>query len=98
MIDFSGNQIPSFFGEMTSLECLYLGSTNLEGPIPETFGNMTALVDLDLCDNKLEGEIRKLPIWSICSLRTLYLSGNNFRGVQVLSQLSDHKSFLNLLS
>ena len=92
-VDFSGNQIPSFLGEMTSLEHLDLGYTNLEGPVPETFGNLTALVHLDLSGNNLEGEIRKSPIWSICTLRTLSLSDNNFRGVQVLSELSDHKSF-----
>ncbi|KAF3442816.1 hypothetical protein FNV43_RR16734 [Rhamnella rubrinervis] len=92
MTDFSGNQIPSFFGEMTSLEYLDLGSTNLQGSIPEALGNMTALVYLDLSNNKLEGEIWKSPIWNICTLRTLYLSSNNFRGVQVLSKLSDHKS------
>ncbi|KAF3441241.1 hypothetical protein FNV43_RR15154 [Rhamnella rubrinervis] len=91
--DFSGNQIPSFFGEMTSLEYLDLGFTNLQGSIPEAFGNMTVLVHLDLSYNKLEGEIWKSPIWNICTLRTLSLSSNNFRGVQVLSKLSDHKSF-----
>lgn len=91
-IDFSGNQIPSFFGEMTSLEYLNLAHDNLEGSIPEAFGNMTALVQLDLSYNMLEGEIWKSPIWNVCTLRILSLSTNKFRGLAHASEISDPKS------
>ncbi|KAJ9678531.1 hypothetical protein PVL29_020654 [Vitis rotundifolia] len=81
--------IPDAFGNMTSLEFLFMYGNQLQGSIPEAFGNITSLEQLKLDENNLEGEIPK-SLRNLCSLQELTLRSNNLSGQlpQVLDLLA----------
>mmetsp|Transcript_30566 Transcript_30566/g.46902 ORF Transcript_30566/g.46902 Transcript_30566/m.46902 type:complete len:730 (+) Transcript_30566:131-2320(+) len=57
---FLDSQIPDFFGEMTNLQQLTLGGTDLTGTVPGLFDSFNVLNLLDLHDNSLSGDIESI--------------------------------------
>jgi len=57
---FLDSQIPDFFGDMTNLQQLTLGGTDLTGTIPGLFDSFNRLNLLDLHDNSLSGDIESI--------------------------------------
>lgn len=76
--ELSGN-IPSEFGDLTSLVTVYLNSNHLSGIIPPQLGDLTSLRDLRLNSNDLSGSIPS-ELGSMAALTVLYLSGNQLTG------------------
>ena len=72
--------IPTQLGNLTALETLDLGGSELTGSVPTQLGRLTALTSLDLSDNALSGGLpaglRDLPP----TLATLRLAGNAVTG------------------
>jgi len=63
-----------------NLQNLYLDNNLLEGPIADAIGKvMKSLEVLSIDSNKLKGEI-PASLGSICTLKILYLNGNNLSG------------------
>ncbi|KAF5199684.1 Leucine-rich repeat receptor-like protein kinase tdr [Thalictrum thalictroides] len=54
---FSSSEIPSQFGDLVSLQVLWLSGCNLVGRIPESLGRLQSLRNLDLSINNLNGRI-----------------------------------------
>ncbi|KAM7478328.1 hypothetical protein LguiA_026541 [Lonicera macranthoides] len=78
-----GGSIPDAFGNMMSLERLYLDSGSLEGEIPKSFGNLSCLQSLVLTGNNLTGQLDDVfqtLIASKNSIEILDLSFNKFHG------------------
>ncbi|XP_062090984.1 receptor-like protein 36 [Humulus lupulus] len=48
IVDFTGNQLPSFIGALTQLRYLNLSYTEMSGEIPPQFANLSSLQVLDL--------------------------------------------------
>ena len=71
--------IPTQLGNLTALETLDLGGSELTGVIPTQLGSLTKLTRLDLSDNRLTGSI-PTQLGSLTALTALDLSGNSLRG------------------
>ncbi|OIW07837.1 hypothetical protein TanjilG_32693 [Lupinus angustifolius] len=100
ILDLSYNLLTSaifhwIFNFTTNLHSLDLDGNLLEGPIPNGFGTeMSSIEVLSLSLNKLQGEV-PASLGNICTLRELYLSGNNLSGelsriVQSFSRCNRH--------
>ena len=71
--------IPTQLGNLTALETLDLGGSELTGTIPTQLGSLTKLTRLDLSDNRLRGNI-PTQLGSLTALTALDLSGNRLGG------------------
>ncbi|EFH52109.1 hypothetical protein ARALYDRAFT_905989 [Arabidopsis lyrata subsp. lyrata] len=71
--------IPSFIGNLTWLESLYLYDNLFVGFIPPSLGNCSHLLELWIGDNKLNGTIPR-EIMQISPLLTLSIPRNFFTG------------------
>ncbi|MQL96090.1 hypothetical protein Taro_028761, partial [Colocasia esculenta] len=71
--------LPADFGNLGSLQFLWVGEANLVGEIPESLGNLAQLQRLDLSMNNLKGGIPG-RIWQLQQLRVLYLYDNHLSG------------------
>ncbi|KAE8681117.1 hypothetical protein F3Y22_tig00111342pilonHSYRG00178 [Hibiscus syriacus] len=77
--DFESSPITSEFGDLKSLEILYLSYCNLTGPIPASLGNLTQLKTLALSHNQLSGLI-PFSVFNLPRVEFLDLSYNNLIG------------------
>ena len=71
--------IPTQLGNLTALETLDLGGSELTGSVPTQLGALTKLTRLDLGDNKLTGAI-PTQLGSLTALTSLDLSDNALSG------------------
>ena len=71
--------IPTQLGNLTALEVLDLGGSELTGAVPTQLGALTKLTRLDLGDNKLTGVI-PTQLGSLTALTSLDLSDNALSG------------------
>ncbi|GLT96277.1 hypothetical protein SLE2022_139130 [Rubroshorea leprosula] len=71
------SSIPDWLYTFAPLESLNLGGNLLQGEISSEIGKMNFVVDLYLFYNSFEGQIPIRSIGSLCSLRSLSLSGVN---------------------
>ena len=71
--------IPTQLGNLTALETLDLGNSELTGAIPTQLGSLTKLTRLDLSDNRLTGSI-PTQMGSLAALTRLDLSANRLSG------------------
>ena len=71
--------IPTQLGNLTALETLDLGGSELTGAVPTQLGSLTRLRTLDLANNKLTGELPK-ELDDLDSLGRARLAGNAFTG------------------
>ena len=71
--------IPTQLGNLTALETLDLGGSELTGAIPTQLGSLTKLTRLDLSDNRLTGNI-PTQLGSLTALTALDLSDNTLSG------------------
>ncbi|KAB2629705.1 receptor-like protein kinase HSL1 [Pyrus ussuriensis x Pyrus communis] len=71
--------IPTEFGNLKKLKCLWMTDTNLIGEIPESFSGLSNLENLNLARNNLEG---KIPggLFLLKNLSELFLFNNKFPG------------------
>jgi len=76
--NFTG-EIPSSFGNLTSLNELRLTGNSFSGVLPPSIGNLTALTILELSANNLTGEIPN-EFKNLTNIRRLLLGGNNLYG------------------
>ncbi|KAE8681115.1 hypothetical protein F3Y22_tig00111342pilonHSYRG00176 [Hibiscus syriacus] len=99
--DFESSPITSEFGDLKSLEILYLSYCNLTGPIPASLGNLTQLKTLALSHNQLSGLI-PFSVFNLPRVEFLDLSYNNLIGSlpsrvsglsRIVGLLLDHNSF-----
>lgn len=74
-----GGTIPDFFGQLTSLTHLNLGTCSFRGPLPTSLGNLEKLKFLDVTFNNLEGSLPK-ELGNATNLTTLALAYNEFDG------------------
>ncbi|KAH6570695.1 hypothetical protein BASA50_000380 [Batrachochytrium salamandrivorans] len=70
--------LPSEFGNLSSLRNLFISGRNLKGSIPSSYGNLKNLSSLDLSGNNLSGTLA--PLESLSSLSFLDLTGNTLEG------------------
>ena len=90
----TSSPIPSWIGNFTNLQTLYLYSTNRNGSIPNELQNLVNLQYLHIASNQLSGS---LPAWigNLTGLINLYLNSNlltgpitaDFSNLQNLTQL-----------
>ena len=71
--------IPTQLGNLTALETLDLGGSELTGVIPTQLGSLTKLTRLDLSDNRLRGNI-PTQLGGLTALTRLDLSANLLSG------------------
>ena len=71
--------IPTQLGNLTALEVLDLGGSELTGVVPTQLGSLTRLRTLDLSSNKLTGEL-PTELDDLDSLGRARLAGNAFTG------------------
>ena len=71
--------IPTQLGNLTALETLDLGGSELTGAVPTQLGGLTALTRLDLSNNRLTGELPTV-LDDLESLGRVRLAGNAFTG------------------
>ena len=71
--------IPTQLGNLTALEVLDLGGSELTGAVPTQLGALTKLTRLDLGDNKLTGVI-PTQLGALTALTSLDLSDNALTG------------------
>ena len=71
--------IPTQLGNLTALETLDLGGSELTGAVPTQLGALTKLTRLDLGDNKLTGVI-PTQLGALTALTSLDLSDNSLTG------------------
>ena len=71
--------IPTQLGNLTALETLDLGGSELTGSVPTQLGALTKLTRLDLGDNKLTGAI-PTQLGALTKLTSLDLSDNALSG------------------
>ncbi|VAI63990.1 unnamed protein product [Triticum turgidum subsp. durum] len=81
VLDISGNMFNTslehnWFGDLTSLEELYLSSCDWHGSIPDELGNMTSLQVIDFSFNDL---VRLIPsnLEKLCNLEVLHFDESN---------------------
>lgn len=86
--------IPSSFGEMTSLIYLYLHNNDLDGSIPSELGGMSSLRYLWLHSNDLSGNIPS-ELGNLDNLRDLNLHSNNLTG-DIPAELGEMDSLTHL--
>ncbi|KAK7840236.1 receptor-like protein eix2 [Quercus suber] len=87
-VDLSSNQlkgsIPNIFGNMKSLEQLFLNDNQLEGGIPKSLGDICTLHELYLSSNNLNGQVldffHNLQGCAKDSLESLHLGKNQITG------------------
>ena len=87
-VDLSSNQlqgsIPNVFGNMNSLERLFLHDNQFEGGIPKSLGDICTLYGLYLSSNNLNGQVleffHNLQGCTKDSLEILHLGGNQIKG------------------
>nr|POF18362.1 lrr receptor-like serine/threonine-protein kinase gso1 [Quercus suber] len=90
-VDLSSNQlqgsIPNIFGNMKSLEQLFLNDNQLEGGIPKSLGDICTLCELYLSSNNLNGQVldffHNLQGCAKDSLEILHLGKNQITGVWI---------------
>ncbi|VEU33888.1 unnamed protein product [Pseudo-nitzschia multistriata] len=79
MVHNVGDEGNSFFGELTNLEYLYIGTTNFEYKgIPTALGKLTALKELDVSYNLYFGELNGATFENLSNLRYLAMDGNAY--------------------
>ncbi|ESW24063.1 hypothetical protein PHAVU_004G099400, partial [Phaseolus vulgaris] len=97
VLDLSANkiqgEIPSFFGNMCTLQKLVLSTNKLSGEISSFFQNSSwcnrhLFQSLDLSDNQITG-ILSASIGLLSELEELYLDGNHLEGDVTESHLSN---------
>ena len=71
--------IPTQLGNLTALETLDLGGSELTGVVPTQLGKLTRLRTLDLSNNRLNGELPTV-LDDLESLGRVRLAGNGFTG------------------
>ena len=71
--------VPTQLGNLTALETLDLGGSELTGAVPTQLGALTKLTRLDLGDNKLTGVI-PTQLEALTALTSLDLSDNKLTG------------------
>ncbi len=71
--------VPTQLGNLTALEVLDLGGSELTGAVPTQLGALTKLTRLDLGDNKLTGVI-PTQLEALTALTSLDLSDNKLTG------------------
>ncbi|KAH9698815.1 protein kinase domain-containing protein [Citrus sinensis] len=71
--------IPSYLGNLSSLQTLVLSHNWFSGTIPKEIGNLTKLKELRLPYNKLEGEIPE-ELGNLAELEVLVLNNNLLTG------------------
>ncbi|XP_039025810.1 receptor-like protein 33 [Hibiscus syriacus] len=77
--DLQSSPVASEFGDLTSLEILYLSDCNLTGTIPASLGNLTQLKTLALSHNRLSGLI-PFSVFNLPQVEFLDFSYNNLLG------------------
>ncbi|KAJ8774370.1 hypothetical protein K2173_011619 [Erythroxylum novogranatense] len=73
-----GNISPAF-GNLTSLQNLYLNDNNLTGPIPNSLTTLTQLRSLDVSNNNLSGIIPVFP----ATMKFITTPGNALLGIKI---------------
>ncbi|KAI9073631.1 hypothetical protein K1719_044416 [Acacia pycnantha] len=76
---FDEGKIPSDIGNLTKLQWIYLGNSNLQGEIPSTLFTISSLRIVNLARNNLNGSL-PISIGNETLLEELYLSWNSFTG------------------
>ena len=71
--------IPTQLGNLTALETLDLGGSELTGSVPTQLGKLARLRTLDLSNNRLTGEL-PTELDDLDSLGRVWLAGNAFTG------------------
>ncbi|MBC6475736.1 MAG: putative Ig domain-containing protein, partial [Hormoscilla sp. GM102CHS1] len=72
-------RLPSFLGDLSSLQRLYLYDNNLSGTLPSFLGDLSNLQRLYLYDNNLSGTLPSF-LGDLSNLQRLYLYDNNLSG------------------
>ncbi|MBK7652469.1 MAG: hypothetical protein IPJ20_19495 [Flammeovirgaceae bacterium] len=87
--------IPTWIGNFTNLQTLYLYSANRNGTIPNELQNLTNLKYLHLGSNQLSGS---LPVWigNMTGLINLYLNTNALTG-QITADFSNLQNLTQLI-
>ncbi|BFG21978.1 hypothetical protein CerSpe_082520 [Prunus speciosa] len=94
--NFNGSSIPASFGNMSSLEYLYIYSSELEGGIPNSFAKLCRLRELALGSNSLSGQLSDfVETLSKCAQKTLEILDLS-RNHDISGSLPDLTNFLSL--
>ncbi|XP_008372124.3 receptor-like protein EIX2 [Malus domestica] len=80
---FRSNQIPTFFGELKSLQYLNLSFASFEGEIPPSFGNLSSLNILDFGRNYNLSSRNLNWLSHLSSLKSINLRDMNLRSTGV---------------
>lgn len=73
-----GSTLPASWGNLASLEQLYLYDSELVGTIPPEWSNMTSMQDMRIYGNNLEGPLPNLAGWQ--DLLLLFVNQNRLNG------------------
>uniref|UniRef100_A0A0D9ZQP3 non-specific serine/threonine protein kinase n=1 Tax=Oryza glumipatula TaxID=40148 RepID=A0A0D9ZQP3_9ORYZ len=70
--------LPSFIGELTNMQKMYIDSAGLSGPLPSSLSKLTRMQILWASDNNFTGQIPDyIGSWNLTDLR---FQGNSFQG------------------
>ena len=78
---FLSGTIPASFGDIPSLENIYLGNNLLVGPIPTELGQLVNLTNLEVQTNFLTGTI-PTEVEALPNLENFNCGGNEIQGCE----------------